>query len=91
MLLGDGGYERAQTILKRKFGQPYLLLNSPMSNLVNRKPIKAYDGESLWDRTSYMERWYFTLTQMRYVNDLNLTGNLLKIQSVTYSPSIWVG
>ena len=69
-------------ILKRNFGQPHLILNSLMADLVNRKPLKPNDGEALWDLISCMQRCQITLSQMGYVNDLNSTSNLLKVQEL---------
>ncbi|KAJ8021386.1 hypothetical protein HOLleu_38564 [Holothuria leucospilota] len=90
-LLGGEGYERAKSILKRQFGQPHLILNSLMNNIVNHKPIKTNDGESLWNLISYMLRCHVTLTQMEYVNDLNATSNLVKIQGLLpiYLQTAW--
>ncbi|XP_033107720.1 uncharacterized protein LOC117109467 [Anneissia japonica] len=79
-LLESGGYNTALEILRKQFGQPHMILNRLMSELLDRKRISAGDGDGLWALVSSMKKCQVTLSQMGYVNDLNSTSNLLKIQ-----------
>ncbi|KAJ8020040.1 hypothetical protein HOLleu_41875 [Holothuria leucospilota] len=43
-LLGDDGYVQAKSILSRQFGQPHMILNALMNELLNKKPLKPNDA-----------------------------------------------
>ncbi|KAJ8017951.1 hypothetical protein HOLleu_44328 [Holothuria leucospilota] len=90
-LLGDDGYVQAKSILSRQFGQPHMILNALMNELLNKKPLKPNDAGSLWDLIASMKKCHVTLTQIGYTSDLNSTTSLLKIQSLlpTYLQTAW--
>ena len=81
-LLESGGYEIAMNVLRKQFGQPHMILNGLINEMLNRKRISNGDGEGLWNLVSVMKKCEVTLNQMGYLNDLNSTTTLLKIQSL---------
>ena len=81
-LLEKGGYEVAMALLRKQFGQPHMILNGLINDMLSRKRISNGDGEGLWDLVSAMKKCEAILSQMGFVNDLNSTSTLLKIQSL---------
>ena len=84
--LESGGYKTALEVLRKQFGQPHMILSCLMRDLVERRRISAGDGDALLSLVSAMKKCQITLTQMGYVNDLNSTSNLLKVQSLLPTP-----
>ncbi|XP_033100196.1 uncharacterized protein LOC117103699 [Anneissia japonica] len=80
--MDDGGYNKALDILKKQFGQPHIILNALMNEMLKRKQINVGDGEALWSLVSAMKKCDVTLNQIGYTSDLNSTNNLLKIQAL---------
>ncbi|XP_041484654.1 uncharacterized protein LOC121431209 [Lytechinus variegatus] len=85
------GYKQARKILQKQFGQPHIITESLVRNVVNRPQVKPNDSNALSDLAREMRRCQITLEQMGNTADLNASDTLIKIHHIlpTYLQYKW--
>ncbi|XP_071479017.1 uncharacterized protein [Diadema antillarum] len=76
------GYMKAREILAEQYGQPHVITNALMREVLDRHQIRPNDGAKLVELARQMRKCEITLTQMGHAANLNSSETLLKIQQI---------
>ncbi|CAH8428700.1 unnamed protein product [Schistosoma turkestanicum] len=73
---GTDGFIMAKDILKRKFGQNYMVARAFIDEIIDGPPVKNDDSAALADLSQKMQTCVVTLKQLGYQSDLNASRTL---------------
>ena len=81
MMEPTAGLREAKRLLKQEYGRPHDIARSFIDSLTKGPSIATNDHEGLINLAHEMQKCHLTLTQLRYVSDLNSTTTLYAIMS----------
>ena len=73
------GVLEAKRILRERYGQPFVIAQSLLNQIVTGPEIKSSDQKALFELANDMESCKLTLTELGYVSEINASYNLRRI------------